>query len=227
MVASRVLSHSSAPFQDRIEAGQLLGRELAVLSGQGVVVLGIPRGGVIVARELARALDGDLDIILARKIGAPGNPEFAIGAVSEDGRVFVSEATLDWLRPSPAYVEREAERQRAEIARRIALYRSIRPKVPIEGRPAIVTDDGVATGATMQAALWAARQEHPSRLIAALPVGPEESLARLAQDADELVCLRAPDSFQAVGQVDSVFDPTDDAELLELLREEAERSRTP
>jgi len=227
MVACRILSHHSAPFQDRVEAGQLLGRELAELRGQRAVVLGIPRGGVIVAREVARALGGDLDIVLSRKLGAPGNPEFAIGAVGEDGRVFVSESTLGWLRLSPGYLDREAERQRAEIARRIQLYRSVRPKVPLEGRPVIVTDDGVATGATMQAALWAARQERPSRLIAALPVGPEEALTRLAEGADELVCLQAPDPFQAVSQFYSFFDQTDDAELVELLREEAERSQEP
>jgi predicted phosphoribosyltransferase len=227
MAACRILSHQSAPFQDRVEAGQLLGRELAKLRGQGAVVLGIPRGGVVVAREVARALDGELDIVLSRKIGAPGNPEFAIGAVSEDGRVFLTEASASWLRLTSDYIERETARQRAEIARRIGLYRSVRPKVPIEGRPVVVTDDGVATGATMQAALWAARQERPARLVAALPVAPEEALARLAADTDELLCLQAPPDFQAVSQFYSRFDQTDDSELLDLLREEAERSRTP
>jgi predicted phosphoribosyltransferase len=227
MARCRIVSRGETPFRDRVEAGQVLGRELSELRGQGALVLGVPRGGVVVAREIAGALDAELDIVLARKLGAPGNPEVAIGAVTEDGQVFLSEARFPWLARASAYVESEKERQLAEIARRAALYRRVRPKVPLAGRLVIVTDDGVATGATLQAALWAARQEGPSRLVAALPVGPEDTVARLAEEADEMVCLRTPPQFYAVGQFYETFEQTEDEELIEILAAEAERTAVP
>ena len=223
----RIVSHSEEAFRDRVAAGQLLAKELAGWRGQRVVVLGIPRGGLVVACELARAIDADLDIVLSRKLRTPGHEELAMGAVSEDGKVFLNDEVVTEMGISrnSSYLRREQEIQMQEIARRAELIRRVRPKVPIEGRVAIVTDDGVATGATMQAAVWAARQEHPSRLVVALPVGPEDTVSRLAQDADEVVCLRVPPYFAAVGQFYLRFGQVEDEEVLAILKEEYRRSQ--
>ena len=223
----RIVSHSEEAFRDRVAAGQLLAKELAGWRGQRVVVLGIPRGGLVVAYELAHAIDADLDIVLSRKLRTPGHEELAMGAVSEDGKVFLNDEVVTEMGISrnSSYLRREREIQMQEITRRAELIRRVRPKVPIEGRVAIVTDDGVATGATMQAAVWAARQEHPSRLVVALPVGPEDTVSRLAQDADEVVCLRVPPYFAAVGQFYLRFGQVEDAEVLAILKEEYRRSQ--
>jgi predicted phosphoribosyltransferase len=223
----RIVSHSEEAFRDRVAAGQLLAKELAGWRGQRVVVLGIPRGGLVVACELARAIDADLDIVLSRKLRTPGHEELAMGAVSEDGKVFLNDEVVTEMGISrnSSYLRREQEIQMQEIARRAELIRRVRPKVPIEGRVAIVTDDGVATGATMQAAVWAARQEHPSRLVVALPVGPEDTVSRLAQDADEVMCLRVPPYFAAVGQFYLRFGQVEDEEVLAILKEEYRRSQ--
>lgn len=223
----RIVSHSEEAFRDRVAAGQLLAKELAGWRGQRVVVLGIPRGGLVVACELARAIDADLDIVLSRKLRTPGHEELAMGAVSEDGKVFLNDEVVTEMGISrnSSYLRREREIQMQEITRRAELIRRVRPKVPIEGRVAIVTDDGVATGATMQAAVWAARQEHPSRLVVALPVGPEDTVSRLAQDADEVMCLRVPPYFAAVGQFYLRFGQVEDEEVLAILKEEYRRSQ--
>ncbi len=223
----RIVSHSEEAFRDRVAAGQLLAKELAGWRGQRVVVLGIPRGGLVVACELARAIDADLDIVLSRKLRTPGHEELAMGAVSEDGKVFLNDEVVTEMGISrnSSYLRREREIQMQEITRRAELIRRVRPKVPIEGRVAIVTDDGVATGATMQAAVWAARQEHPSRLVVALPVGPEDTVSRLAQDADEVMCLRVPPYFAAVGQFYLRVGQVEDEEVLAILKEEYRRSQ--
>jgi predicted phosphoribosyltransferase len=178
---------------------------------------------VVVAREVARALQAELDIVLSRKLGAPRNPELAIGAISEDGKLFLNKMLLSRVGAESMYIQQEKARQLAKIERRTALYRGIRPKVPLEGRLVIVTDDGLATGATMQAALWTTRQEGPKKLIAALPVGPEDTAMRLAKDADEMICLRSPPVFDAIGQFYKRFDPVEDEEVVEILKEEQER----
>ena len=219
MGTARILSHSSEPFVDRTEAGQKLAHELQDLRGGGTVVLGIPRGGVIIARELTRELDAELDIVLSRKLGAPGNPELAIGAIAEDGKVFRDDRIISALQVPEAYIAAETERQQTEIERRGARFRAVLPRVPLEGRTVIVTDDGLATGATMQAALWAARQERPTRLICAVPVGPTDTVRRLTEYVDELVCLRLPPAFSAVGQFYVHFGQTDDEEVLAILSE--------
>jgi len=219
----RVLAYDDTPFRDRQEAGRLLSAELRPYAGARTVVLGIPRGGVVLGHVLAGSIGADLDIVLSRKLGAPGNPELAIGAVGEDGRVFLNRDVVAWTGAMDEYIQEESRRQSQEIARRVARYRALRPKVPLEGRNVIVTDDGVATGATMQAALLAARRERPTRLIAALPVGPRDTIERLAGDVDELICLRVPSFFQAVGQFYRRFDQVEDDEVLRILEEEGKR----
>ncbi len=219
----RIVSRRGERFRSRAEAGQLLGEELRGLDGEGVVVLGIPRGGLVIAREVASALAARLDIVLSRKMQAPGYPELALGSVGEDGRMFLNHNVVRETGADNAYIEQERERQLAEIRRRSKLIRGILSKEPLQGKVAIVTDDGAATGATFQAALWAVRQEKPGKLIGALPVAPEDTVYTLGRDADELVCLRAPDFFVAVGQFYERFEQVDDYEVMEILREESRR----
>jgi putative phosphoribosyl transferase len=219
----RILSHSSELFNDRREAGRLLSRELKDYRSKSSVVLGIPRGGIIVAQELARALEAELDIVLAHKLRTPGYAELAMGSVAEDGRLFLNEEVIRELDVNDAYISQEAAQQMAEIRRRTELFRHARPKLSLAGKTVIVTDDGVATGATTQAALWAVRLEKPEKLIAALPVGPEDTIMRLAEDVDEMICLRTPPLFAAVGQFYVRFEPVADEEVLEILKQEQRR----
>lgn len=225
----RIVSDSSRVFNSRMEAGGLLASRLKEIEnrrseiGIPLVVLGVPRGGVVVAREIAQTLQADLDMVLAHKLGAPGNPELAIGAVCEDGKLFLDEEISSYMGVDDDYIKREKSRQLQEIARRVKRYRSVLPKIPLAGRVAIVTDDGVATGATMQAALWAVRQENPKKIVAALPVGPQDSLERLSQAADETICLQTPPFFSAISQFYSYFNQVEDEELLEILQEESKR----
>lgn len=217
----RIISHTNEPFRNRLEAGKLLAQELKVLSGKEVIVLGIPRGGIIVAAELAHLLKVDLDIVLSRKLGAPGNPELAIGSINEAGRLFLNEDLALGVGADNTYVETEKARQLYEIKDRIRRFRHIKTKVPLKGKIIIVTDDGVATGATMQAALWAIRQEQPKRLIAAIPVAAKESINLLARYADEVIVLRVPESLDAISQFYVNFGQTSDEEVAGILKEEA------
>jgi predicted phosphoribosyltransferase len=177
-----------------------------------------------VAREIARRLDADLDIVLSRKLRSPGQPELAFGAISEDGQVSLNRNVVQMLGISDDYIEREKSFQMDEINRRNRLFRQVRPKVPLTGRTVIITDDGVATGATFKVALAAARHESPGRLVAAVPVGPEDTISDMAAIADEIICLRSPAGFGAVGQFYDRFDQLDDEDVLAILREESQRS---
>ena len=215
----RILTRSSSPFINREEAGKLLAGELYDYIGKNVVVVGIPRGGVVVANEIAKGLGADVDIILAHKLGAPGHEELAVGAIAEDGRLVLNRQVVEDLGVADAFIRKEKARQIAEMKRRSELLRRVHPKIPLEGKIVIITDDGVATGATVQAALWAVRAEKPEKLVAALPVGPEDTIRRLAEDADEMVCLKAPPMFAAVGQFYENFLPVDDSEVVRILGE--------
>jgi putative phosphoribosyl transferase len=219
----RIISYSREPFTDRLEGGRLLAQELAGLKGKRAVVLGIPRGGIIVAQALAQEIDADLDIVLSRKLGTPGQEELAMGALAEDGEVFLNDYVIGELGVTRSAIEQEKKRQMAEIKRRTQLIRAVVPKILLKGRMVVITDDGVATGATMQVAVWAILRERPRRLIVAVPVASDEAVARLAQDADEIVCLRLPDMFMAVGQFYRRFEQVTDAEVLEILNWEKER----
>ncbi len=222
-----IVSNSDEAFLDRVEAGKLLVAELNAYTGKKAVVLGVPRGGMAVAREIARRLDAELDIVLSRKLRSPRQPELAFGAISEDGHVSFNQDVVQMLDIAPEYIEREKAFQMAEIERRNRIFRQVRPRVPLAGRIVIITDDGVATGATFKVALAAARHENPARLIAALPVGPEDTIINLAAAADEMICLRSPAVFSAVGQFYRRFDQLEDEDVLTILREEAGRSHKP
>jgi predicted phosphoribosyltransferase len=201
-------------FADRRDAGRRLAAALAHLRDRRPFVLAIPRGGVVVGRMIADHLACPLDVVVPRKLRAPFNPELAIGAGAEGGAVFVE----DEMPVGATYLEEEIRAQRREIERRVTVYRQGRGLPALDGRTAIVVDDGIATGATMIAALRAVRALGPAYLVAAVPVAPPEGVARLAREADEIVCLSAPDVFHAVGQFYDDFRQVDDHEVIALLQ---------
>ena len=219
----QIKSESSEPFIGRTEAGELIAVELERFHNKKAVVLGIPRGGVIVANQIAQSLTTDFDVVLSHKLGAPANPELAIGAVCEDGTIFIDKNLARYVGADDGYIEQEKNRQLQEIARKVQLYRKIILKIPLKQRLVIVTDDGVATGATMRAALWAIRQEKPEKIIMALPVGPKDTVMGLSEDADETFCLKTPPVFGALGQFYKNFDQVEDKELMEILKQESKR----
>jgi predicted phosphoribosyltransferase len=204
-------------FADRREAGRRLAERLLPLADEVPVVVGLPRGGVPVAEEIAAALGAPLEILAVRKLGAPHNPEYGIGAIAEDGtRVFDAEA-LAVLGIDNAALESIVARETAELCRRVAAYRGERATLPLGGRTVIVVDDGVATGVTDAAALRAIRHRHPRRLILAVPVCAPDSLARLRGEADEVVCLVAPPLLYGVGQWYRDFSQVSDHEVISAL----------
>jgi predicted phosphoribosyltransferase len=226
MAKVRILSRSPEPFHSRVQAGQLLSQQMSGLKGKKAVVLGIPRGGIVVAQGLAHGIEADIDIVLSRKLGAPGHSELAIGALAETGDLFLNRPLVEDLSVSDEYIKVEKQRQMEEIQRRNQLVRKVLPHISLHGRIAIITDDGVATGATMQAAVWAIKHEKPQSLIAAVPVASEEAVSRLANDVDEVVCLRMPDNFMAVGQFYREFEQITDEEVIQILRQEQERKKS-
>lgn len=214
----RILSDSVELFRDRKEAGRILAGALEDFKGQGTVILGIPRGGVVVAEEASELLNTEFDIIFSRKISAPDNPELAIGAINEGGKVFLDAYFVSRIAVSEDYIKAEAKRQAEEIARRAILFRRIIPKVPLEAKTVIIVDDGLATGSTMQASLYAVRQEKPARLIAACPVASNDAVEKVRNYCDEVVCLKVPEFFSAVGQFYKNFDQTTDEDVVAILK---------
>ncbi|MET0801941.1 MAG: phosphoribosyltransferase family protein [Actinomycetota bacterium] len=204
-------------FTDRVDAGRRLGEALRGTVEPPVVVLGVARGGVVVAAEVAPALDAPLDVVIPRKLGAPGNPELGIGAVAPGVRV-VDRASLAALGISAEYVEAEARRQEAEIERRTAAYHEGKPPADLHGVTAIVVDDGVATGVTALAALRWARAQGAAQVIFAAPVGPKGIERRLGPDCNRCVVLLTPGDLRAVGQWYERFDQTTDAQVRDALR---------
>ncbi len=206
-------------FLNRQDAGEKLSRVLQKYKQENVVVLGIPRGGAVVAAEVARELNAPLDVIIPRKIGAPHNPEVAIGAVSQDGTVIRDEAMISLLGISDEQINTLAERVSGEISRRVNTYRGGRPGLDLRDRTVIIVDDGIATGFTVQAALKSVRGMEPRRLVLAVPVAPADTVAVLQDKVDEMVCLQTPELFYAVGQFYMEFDQTTDEEVIKLLAE--------
>ncbi|MDW8102277.1 MAG: phosphoribosyltransferase [Anaerolineae bacterium] len=207
-------------FRDRHEAGKLLAQKLLDLKGHPkAIVLGIPRGGVVVAYEVAKALGLPLDVFIARKIGAPGNPELAIGAVASDGTVILDELSISLMGVSRQYIEKEIEHQKEEIRKRLLAYRGGREGYSLQGRIVILVDDGVATGATTIASLRAIKASNPSQTILAVPVAPPDTVEKLRQEADRVICLYTPSPFWAVGAFYLNFEQTSDEEVKALLAE--------
>lgn len=208
----------SLPFANRTEAG----RELAVALGEyagrpEVLVLALPRGGLPVAFEVARALDAPLDILVVRKLGLPAQPELAMGAITSAGARVLNREVVELTGVSEEEIEQVAERELEEAHRRQRLYRGDRSEPELGGRCLLLVDDGLATGSTMRAAVAAVRQSQPARVVVAVPVAPADTLRKLEGEADEVVCLATPSSFQAVGQFYESFEQTSDEQVREIL----------
>jgi len=198
-------------FRDRLEAGELLGQALGFLKGRkDVVVLAIPRGGVPVGREVANAIGAPLDIVITRKMGAPGNPELAVGAVAEDGEMILEDEVVRMLAVPRDYLKREAARQAEEIKQREKKYRDGRPFPKLEGKTAVIVDDGIATGSTVRAAAESLRRRGAAAIIVAAPVAPPETVAELSETADKVVCLSTPAYFSAIGEFYEQFEQVED-----------------
>jgi putative phosphoribosyl transferase len=205
-------------FADRDDAGRRLGAALEHYRGRDAVVLGLPRGGVPVAAQVAVALDKPLDVVIVRKLGVPGQPELAMGAVGEGGVTVLNDDVLRIAGVTTAQVDRAATRERAEVEQRAQRFRAGRDNIPLRGRVAIVVDDGVATGATARAACQVARAHGAARVVLAVPVGAPDTLAGMQHVADEVVCLHSPGSFWAVGAYYRDFDQVPDDDVVRLLR---------
>jgi putative phosphoribosyl transferase len=216
------------PFADRRDAGRALGAALAQRLGTptDVVVLGLPRGGVVVAAEVAAVLGAALDLVAVRKLGLPWQPELAMGAIAAAGAAVETvrtEQVLARVDVDPAGFEAVRQRELAELRRREQAYRGVRPPVPLSGRTVVVVDDGLATGATMRAAVAAVRRSAPARVLVAVPVGSPHTCADLAAGVDDVVCLWAPSSFSSVGQGYGDFAATSDDEVRDALDAAAAR----
>ena len=209
-------------FTNREHAGRLLGSRLARVlgpSGVDVIVLGLPRGGVVVAAEIANALPAPLDVLVVRKLGAPAQPELAIGAVTdgEHPQRILNERVIATLGVQQEFVQQEIERQLQEVKRRQTLYRGGRPALKPADRVVIIVDDGIATGATVRAGIQSLRRASAKRIVLAVPVAPPETACLLADEVDELVCLETPDVFPAVGHFYDDFRQTTDAQVIALV----------
>ena len=206
------------PFRDRRHAGRVLATHLEQYRGRaGLLVLALPRGGVAVGFEVARALRAPLDIFVVRKLGVPGHEEYAMGAIASGGVKFLN--PMPGLTARPEAIAAVVVREQAELVRREHLYRQQRPATPLQGRTIIVVDDGLATGSTMQAAVLAIRQQHPLHVAVAVPVGARDTCAALRQQADAVICAATPEPFRAVGLWYEEFPQATDDEVCALLDE--------
>jgi putative phosphoribosyl transferase len=209
------------PFLDRSDAGRQLADRMLHLRGEDVVVLGLPRGGVPVAAEVARALGAPLDVILVRKLGVPVQPELGMGAIGEGGIRIINADVVAIAHVTDAEIAAVEQRERSELDRRARRFRGERPRTPLAGRTAIIIDDGIATGSTARAACQVARAQGAARVVLAVPVAPPSARSALAADADEVICLETPGHFLAIGEWYQDFSQTSDHEVVSLLRRAA------
>jgi predicted phosphoribosyltransferase len=212
-------------FANRQEAGRFLAEEIknSVVDLSDVLVLGLPRGGVVVAYEVAIHIDAELDIYVVRKLGTPMEPEFAMGAIAEDGLVYLNDAVVNYMSISKKSIDDIASKELDELNRRVWTYRNGRGFPRITARTVIVVDDGLATGASMKVALRAIKRKAPFKLIVAVPVGSPSTCMELQSEADKIICLKKPEPFLAVGTWYRHFEQTEDKEVKDLLQKAHER----
>lgn len=214
-------------FEDRADAGRVLARKLLAYKQDNPIVLALPRGGVVVGYEVAHALQAPLDVIVARKLGAPGHEELGIGAIAPGGVYLLDEQSMEWLGITEAQLQRVIARETEEVNRRLRLYRGRRPVLDVQDRTVILVDDGLATGVTARAAILSLRKQHPRRLIVAVPVCAPETAERVRAEVDDLICASNPPYFQAVGLWYRNFEQTTDQEVIDLLERAAQEGTAP
>lgn len=213
-------------FVDRVDAGrQLAARLIRYRDDENAVVVGLPRGGVVTACEVAERLGLPLDVTCPKKIGAPNNPEYAIGAVTETGEVLLDTRVITMLEVSEDFIQSKVAEKRALAQERVRVFHEAHPPVQLKEKTVIIVDDGIATGFTMKASILSVRSNHPAKIVVAIPVSPPESLHEIASMVEEAVCLETPAYFQAVGQFYHQFPQTDDSEVIGLLERAYERER--
>jgi putative phosphoribosyl transferase len=209
-----------AMFRDRKDAGEQLAKLLSAYKKQkNVVVLGLPRGGVVTAAAVARFLEAPLDVICPRKVGAPHNPELALGAITETGTGFFNESLIRQLGVSRKYLDEERAKEQKKAEMRMDLFRKGRPPLDLASKTVILVDDGLATGATMKAAILSLRGQKAKKIVVAVPVSPADTAREVQEMCDELVCMETPWLFQAVGQFYANFAQTEDTEVVEILKQ--------
>ncbi len=211
------------PFSNRVEAGKRLAKELLRYTGSDVVVLGIPRGGVVVANEVAAALGAPLDVVVTRKIEAPGEPEFALGAVTQDGDVIMDRQAAESLGAAPEYLDEQIRKKREEVKERLQRLRGESPYPKLQGKVVVIVDDGIATGSSVEAAVMTVKRMKPRQIVVAVPVAPADAVETLSEDGTTVVCLEKPGSFLAIGEFYADFNQVEDIEVRRILDAAARR----
>ncbi|MBI1912472.1 MAG: phosphoribosyltransferase [Deltaproteobacteria bacterium] len=221
------MHYTPTPYEDRREAGKALAEKLVEYMGAHPVIIGLPRGGVVVADEIAKRLKSDLDVIIAGKLRAPFNPELAIGAITEEGLVYLNALAIKSMHISNDYVQKEKRARLAAITERLKIYRTVKKKAPLTNRTVILVDDGLATGSTMISAIQAAHASGAKRIIVAVPGGPLDTVEhiRKMEEVTKVVCPVIPDIFFAVSQLYLDFRQTEDEEVIEILKESEKRKK--
>jgi predicted phosphoribosyltransferase len=212
-------------YKNRVDAGERLSEALLSLRGEDVVVLGIPRGGVVVANEVAKALDAPLDVVVTRKIEAPGEPEYAIGAVTQEGDVMMDRQAAESLGASASYLEDQIRQKREEVKDRMRRLRGSSPYPGLGGRVVVIVDDGIATGSSVSAAVMSVKKRGPKEVIVAVPVAPADAVQALIEDGTKVVCLSTPGPFLAIGEFYEDFGQVEDIEVRRILDKNVSRRR--
>lgn len=204
-------------FKNRVDAGKKLAQSLLQLKGHDVIILGIPRGGVVVANEVAKALGAPLDVVVTRKIGAPGEPEYALGAVTQEGDVIMDRQAAESLGASPSYLDGQIRTKRDEVRKRMQQLRGDSPNPQLEGKVVVIVDDGIATGSSVSAAVISVKKRKPKEVIVAVPVAPAEVVQSLSEDGTRVVCLATPRPFFAIGEFYGDFGQVEDQDVRQIL----------